>query len=260
MQLPFRSIDNSGNLGRSPRIVRRKRKSGFTLIELLVVIAIIAILASMLIPALAKAKGKAKKTYCLNNLKQTGMAMIMYSQDNEGLIPRGNQVLWFLAYMPYMPEGVKFQNRSGSAISERMIDFSRSRIFRCPAYPNPEQIICYVDSSWKFRSARDRIGYEVNEPTPLDKFQRPSATIYIADNENGTWRPIIKGLRDPELRRHDVWHPGHLSSSNSQDIAHGRRVARNRHNGGPNNLYYDGHAAWIKAEKMTVQMWREKWY
>ena len=102
-----RSIRSAKNLS-DRRAVWRKEKNGFTLIELLVVIAIIAILAAMLLPALSKAREKARQSVCMNNLRQLGLAIMMYCDEWEGWIPAranpttGNWYDWAVLIRPYL--------------------------------------------------------------------------------------------------------------------------------------------------------------
>jgi prepilin-type N-terminal cleavage/methylation domain-containing protein/prepilin-type processing-associated H-X9-DG protein len=230
---------------------RIHRIKGFTLIELLVVIAIIAILAGMLLPALGKAKAKAKGIACLNNLKQTGLAMLLYADENNDYIPRGNGYPWFLCYMPYMPEG-------GTES-----DYSRIRIYKCGAYPNrnpkQRQVITYVVNAWKFSSITDRVGTEQIGPSKITAFQEPSNSVHIGDNEDGSWRPIVTGIRDAVTDLNDVWAPDQTPyDERTGRLNAQRRVAKNRHNQGSQWVFLDGHADLLRSEEVVINLFREQ--
>lgn len=83
---------------KTQRMYRRRETEGFTLIELLVVIAIIALLLAILLPAMRKMRETAKETVCKSNLRNVGLAVIMYVENNDGKLadPRNaNRFLWF---------------------------------------------------------------------------------------------------------------------------------------------------------------------
>jgi prepilin-type N-terminal cleavage/methylation domain-containing protein/prepilin-type processing-associated H-X9-DG protein len=115
-------------------IVPSTKRRGFTLIELLVVIAIIAILASMLLPALSKSKDKAVQTQCLSNLKQLNLAMVLYCGDNREKTPAKESVsdkgiTWFTGHKDiwwwYKELDKTYAGISANSISNHMV-------FRCP--------------------------------------------------------------------------------------------------------------------------------
>ena len=236
-----------------------KSRGGFTLIELLVVIAIIAILAAMLLPALAKAKQKAHAIACMNNLKQVGLGMLMHADENDDMIPRGNDKRWWFVFMPYIPEGG----------TER--DFRNIKIFMCPSYPLPKrtpnrkQVITYVVNAWKFRSARDNIGYEHIGFSKITDFAQPSDSVYLLDNEDGIDnpginRPIVTGFQDSRTDLNDVWQPSHLPyGATGKRLSGDRRIAAKRHsNKGSNMLFLDGHAGFRDSKLIDINLFREK--
>lgn len=224
-----------------------KRTRAFTLIELLVVIAIIALLLSILLPALKEVKKQAQTVICRSNVRQIGLAANLYAEANDTYLPRGGQFgTWFQCFLPYLGQ------------KEKKEDYRDVKIYRCPSFPDKEQTVCYVVSSWTFDDKNDEDGHEVTQPTKLRTFRRPKDTVYLADNEEGPWRPVIKQEGDPDIMRLDVWNTGHLPDSTSENITYGRRVARERHKEGSNYLFLDWHAEYIPTEDMSVKYWRDK--
>ena len=238
-------------------MVRQPR--GFTLIELLVVIAIIALLLAILMPALQRVKKQAKATTCLSNLRQIGVAGALYAGDYDLFIPRGstgNNPIWFMQFLPYVGQR---HNRG---------DYKSVKIYRCKSFPttgyglrdvsNSRQTVCYVINDWTFSSRTDQSGTSIGRPTKLSVFRRPAHTIYLADNEDGFWRPIIESENSQDIIRCDIFIRTHLPDSTSANINDGRRVARQRHSEGCNVLFLDLHSEYVRAEDMTIGMWRDK--
>ena len=243
-------------------IFEKKYARAFTLIELLVVVSIIALLVSILLPALNKARDQAKAVVCLNNLHQIGLAVYMYAEDNEEYVPRDADTLsWFLAFMPYL--GVTWSTAK---------DYTEVGIYNCPSFPssgfgsngysNGEQTVDYVINAWDFKdiSSNGPEGITISGPTKITVFKRPDSTIYLADNEAGPWRPVVRDRMDltQETTYYllDVWSSTHLPSSTWEGGAMSRRIPSDRHRGeGCNNLFVDGHVEWLHTNDNTRRMW-----
>jgi prepilin-type N-terminal cleavage/methylation domain-containing protein len=133
-------------------------KSAFTLIELLVVIAIIGILAALLLPVLSRAKEKARRTDCLNNLKQIMVATHLYVDDNSGHLPFPNSFNSDPIGPGWLYNGTNNLTLPQTVESGQLWDFLKSRqVFLCPSdismtygnppAPRPQQLYSYCMNS-----------------------------------------------------------------------------------------------------------------
>src|SRR5690242_8991182 len=220
-----------------------RRRAGFTLIELLVVIAIIAILAAILFPVFAQAREKARQTACLSNAKQLGLALNMYAQDYDEVVP--NQwwthsgctewdctPAWQLA--PYI---------------------KNTQVWVCPSKgrgapdPSVTKFISYGFNAWTIAK-------------PLASMSQPSDTVFVAEcGANADLKHLGGSVSDGasdaawlDTYWRDYSYPKvkvSVYSKSNQNTNHRFQTQKGKHNSTVNIVYADGHAKSTRPSRLT---------
>ena len=201
-----------------------KRSRGFTPDELLVVIAIIAILAAILFPVFAQARENARKSTCQSNLKQLGLAVMMYAQDYDEILPRGyiyeipgdtNYLFsWMQLCMPYIKNGKVCECPSWSDTSHYSDGSSLRQI------PIPKES---YTTFWGGGAAGQAMA----------AIQKPADLIYAWEEKPAAFASLSDGY--------------YCGTAPATVVATLNSTTNMPHQGGMNVFFCDGHVKWMKS-------------
>jgi len=227
------------------------KKKTFTLIELLVVIAIIAILASMLMPAVAKARAKAEEISCVNNMKGMGTILMIYTSNNKNYFPPNDyEQCKFVAGMSWIESLMGCTNAQYNSNASGINPTMDARSLFCP--------MAQESTNWGSTTYAYNVNYCGRIPASgvysngakTTLLKQPSKKIPIMEvAEYGT----TDGIPTPKMNGYWRTYPLHWANISVADAGWGHPVGR--HDNRCNCIHADGH-----IESYTIPMRSNSWY